>query len=391
MSWKLVALFVILCPLLGATLDAQEIQSNPLMKEYNQAWRLTGQQKYDDALVVLKEIIAKDKTFYRAYAGVAEAYNGKKDLAEAERYFHLLLEQDGQNGLCFYGLGKAYDARKDYHPAREQYKKCIELAPDWYGCYWAMVQSFLDEHNRGGVVNWVEAVDYFKKRGGEHPDNPALYLALGMSYQTQGHLLEALRVYEIGLEKATKNQDVELQYRLVWGLGWTNQGHDNTKSLERFEQALRLVEAMGDEAEKISTVMWIGAAHLSLGDHRQAVEHYQQARRLAREAGHKWWEASVMRDLGVFYAEHGNDRKKALEWYEQALRIFQEIGDLHWQVKLLESIAAAHREAGDDPRALEHLQRALKLAREGEEIGGKGRFSNPWQSSMACVGTSRRL
>jgi hypothetical protein len=43
------------------------------MSEYEQAWRLTGQLRAEEAIPLLKQIIAKDRTFFRAYLTLTEA------------------------------------------------------------------------------------------------------------------------------------------------------------------------------------------------------------------------------------------------------------------------------------------------------------------------------
>jgi len=50
-----------------SSLALQAAQPHPLMREYNHAWQLSGQLRADEAIPLLKQIIAKDKTFYRAY------------------------------------------------------------------------------------------------------------------------------------------------------------------------------------------------------------------------------------------------------------------------------------------------------------------------------------
>src|SRR5258707_6304282 len=87
-----------------AGLAVQAAQPHPLMREYNHAWQLSGQLRADEAIPLLKQIIAKDKTFYRAYGTLVEAYRQKQELEKAEEYFRSLLTQDPKNGQAHYGL-----------------------------------------------------------------------------------------------------------------------------------------------------------------------------------------------------------------------------------------------------------------------------------------------
>src|SRR6266478_6022744 len=101
------AVFVVAVAVAG--LAVQAAQPHPLMREYNHAWQLSGQLHADEAIPLLKQIIAKDKTFYRAYYTLAEAYRQKQQLDKAEQYFRSLLERDPENGTAHYGLGEVYE------------------------------------------------------------------------------------------------------------------------------------------------------------------------------------------------------------------------------------------------------------------------------------------
>ena len=65
-------------------------QPSVVMQEYNSAWRLVGQGKPDQALPILKGILAEDPGFYRAYPEVIEAFRQKGDVGGAERFFEEL-------------------------------------------------------------------------------------------------------------------------------------------------------------------------------------------------------------------------------------------------------------------------------------------------------------
>jgi tetratricopeptide (TPR) repeat protein len=97
---------VLLLPLFALLLA----QPHPLMREYNRAWQLVGQRRAGEAIPLLKAIIAKDKTFYRAYECLATAHSQEKQPEAAETYFRSLLAADPGNGLAHYGLGSLYHA-----------------------------------------------------------------------------------------------------------------------------------------------------------------------------------------------------------------------------------------------------------------------------------------
>ena len=53
--------------LMAAGLALHGAHPHPLMREYNLAWQLNGQWRVAEAIPLLKQVIAKDKTFDRAY------------------------------------------------------------------------------------------------------------------------------------------------------------------------------------------------------------------------------------------------------------------------------------------------------------------------------------
>src|SRR3989442_15987278 len=109
---KCAAIALVAVAVSGLALHAA--QPHPLMHEYNHAWQLSGQLRADEAIPLLKQIIAKDKTFYRAYGTLADAYRQEQELDKAEQYFRALLAHDPQNGQAHYGLGEVYQWKEQW-------------------------------------------------------------------------------------------------------------------------------------------------------------------------------------------------------------------------------------------------------------------------------------
>src|SRR6266853_2116810 len=113
------AVFVVAVAVAG--LAVQAAQPHPLMRDYHHAWQLSGQLRADEAIPLLKQIIAKDKTFYRAYYTLAETYRQKQELNKAEQYFRSLLARDPENGQAHYGLGQVYEWKQQLGLAAGHY------------------------------------------------------------------------------------------------------------------------------------------------------------------------------------------------------------------------------------------------------------------------------
>ncbi|MEU7980043.1 tetratricopeptide repeat protein, partial [Micromonospora sp. NPDC049081] len=106
-----------------------------------------------------------------------------------------------------------------------------------------------------------------------------------------------------------------------------------------------------------------GWARSSTGRPRPALEDYQQALTMYRQAGHRGNEAAALNNIGLVYASLG-DRQRALDHYHQALPIRREVGDRAGEAVTLNNIGLVYASLGDRQRALDHYHQALPIRRE---------------------------
>ncbi|MBW4721938.1 AfsR/SARP family transcriptional regulator [Saccharothrix obliqua] len=132
------------------------------------------------------------------------------------------------------------------------------------------------------------------------------------------------------------------------------------------------LSAAGDRAEEGATWQRLGADHLRLGHHDQALRGYERAREIFTDLGERARVAAALRELGLLHGLAGRTAAAAAANGE-ALAIARELGDRAGEVAALTNLGAAHRRAGEDARALELLGRALDLARStGDRVGEAG-------------------
>jgi len=108
---------------------------HPLMREYNRAWQLVGQRRAGEAIPLLKAIIGKDKSFYRAYEFLARAYSHDKQFEAAETYFRSLIAEDPSNGLAHFGLGRVYEERGKRDSAWREFAACTRKPVRCHRCF----------------------------------------------------------------------------------------------------------------------------------------------------------------------------------------------------------------------------------------------------------------
>src|SRR6202008_3408169 len=131
---------------------------------------------------------------------------------------------------------------------------------------------------------------------------------------------------------------------------------------EYFDQTLKLSVTLGDKRLEASTETYMGGSLEILGEVAKALEHQQQSLKLAREIGARSSEGNALSNIGKIYKPHA-DWQKALEYYQQALDVFNSLKLVQNQAITLNNIGIAYGQSGEPQKALDYLQQALPLLR----------------------------
>jgi len=130
-----------------------------------------------------------------------------------------------------------------------------------------------------------------------------------------------------------------------------------------FDQTLKLSVASGNKRLEASTETYMGGTLEILGEVAQALEHQQHTLKLAREIGARSSEGNALSNIGKIYNDLA-DWQKALEYYQQALEVFKSLNLVQNQAITLNNIGIAYSQSGEQERALDYLQQSLPLLRE---------------------------
>ena len=130
-----------------------------------------------------------------------------------------------------------------------------------------------------------------------------------------------------------------------------------------FEDTLKLSVALGDKRLEASTETYMGGTLEILGDVAAALEHQQHTLKLAREIGARSSEGNALSNIGKIYNDLA-DWQQALEYYQQALAVFKSLNLVQNQAITLNNIGIAYGQSGEQQRALDYLQQSLPLLRE---------------------------
>lgn len=129
-----------------------------------------------------------------------------------------------------------------------------------------------------------------------------------------------------------------------------------------FEETLTLSLNLKDRRLEANVETWMGGTLEILGDVTKALEHQQQALKLARENGPRISEGNALSNIGKIYNDLA-DWQKALEYYHQALPVFKSLNLAQNQAITLNNIGIAYMQSGELQKALDYLQQGLPLLR----------------------------
>jgi tetratricopeptide (TPR) repeat protein len=147
----------------------------------------------------------------------------------------------------------------------------------------------------------------------------------------------------------------------------------------------RLLGRLADPHLQMATAGALGSSYMVLGQTERAVEHYQQALAIAREAGLRRNEGALLDKLGGIYRLIGQT-ERAIEHSRQALAIARETGDRNAEGLGLGSLGNNYLVLGQMGRAIRYYQQALAIARETGNLGYQGGWTGSLGSTYLFLG-----
>ena len=161
--------------------------------------------------------------------------------------------------------------------------------------------------------------------------------------------------------------------RTLTGIGgvYLDQGQ-YPQALESLQQALSILQEVGDRVGEGTTLTGIGGVYVEQGQYPQALKSYQQALSITREVGDRAGEGATLTGIGGVYLYQGQ-YSQALESYQQALSITREVGDRAGEGATLHNIGGVYLYQGQYSQALTSLQQALSIRQEVGNRAGEGR------------------
>ncbi|MBB5159560.1 ATP-binding protein [Saccharopolyspora phatthalungensis] len=155
------------------------------------------------------------------------------------------------------------------------------------------------------------------------------------------------------------------QYDLAWKLPVVADGFFELHSYWRewkqiHEDGLAAAQAIGDRLGEASNFLCLGDATWRLGQHHEALEHYEQAHTIARQIADHWLEGFALRGTGLIHEELG-DTSRATDYFERALAVFRASGIERGEGMALLSIGKAQRSGGEIRSAVDYCRDAIEI------------------------------
>ena len=146
----------------------------------------TGQLK--NAMGVLKKVLTLDQKNTEALLKMGEINLMVRKYKDVFTYANAVLEHDPYNAKAFFMRGYTYKEVADTARAIENFMECVKYDPNHYN---ANVELALIYSNKRDAL----AIDYFKNAIAIDSINEIAYYNLGMFYQNNDYLNEALEIY----------------------------------------------------------------------------------------------------------------------------------------------------------------------------------------------------
>ena len=131
------------------------------------------------------------------------------------------------------------------------------------------------------------------------------------------------------------------------------------ESLDLAKQALGIYESLQRAQKTAATHNLLGRIYDNRGDFKNGKKHYEQALALSEQIGDREIKVAVLNGLGVIYI--GVDDNIAVSYNEQSIRLAQKQRDLKGEALSLGSVGLCHYRLGNYTKAVETLQRALRI------------------------------
>jgi tetratricopeptide (TPR) repeat protein len=293
-------------------------------------------EAYERALTNFQKALEYDPDLAAAYYHMGDTYLKMDSLNSALSALERAVEIDPAYINAYHSIGQAYLEKGDTTQAKNFFEELATKRPD--DCEIQVAYGYVMANQLGEVEKGLQA---FEKAKQLCPDNPQpyQYLAYALPDTRRNEKIENFKRYlELSEGKATDPE--ALQY--LFGLYFAE---------EQYEEARETInQALAADPTNADLQLYAGIAESKLGNHQQAIQHYDKAIELNPDIENAYlYRAMANKELGNT-AAYALDLEKAGQGQS---------GEILASIALREAHVAL--QAGRAGAALEALSRAASL------------------------------
>jgi tetratricopeptide (TPR) repeat protein len=214
---------------------------------------------------------------------------------------------------------------------------------------------------------------------------------LGSIYQSQGKWEEAVLLYKESLKifRQLDNRVGEGQALNNLGSIYQSQGKWE-ESILSYQQSLEIAQQLGDRVGEGQVLNNLGIVYDSQGKWEEAISFYQQSLEISRQLGDRSGEGRSLNNLGIVYQSQGR-REEAISLYLRSLEISRQLGDLYGQGKSLNNLGIVYHAQGQWQEAIELYLQSLEIKRQLGDLYGEGRSLNNLSNIYKLQGKKKEV
>jgi tetratricopeptide (TPR) repeat protein len=193
----------------------------------------------------------------------------------------------------------------------------------------------------------------------------ALSLAIGLLLCKDLRGLSAVDAQSITQTRPVTAQDQNrnaAQSKLDEGIELFRQGTPEAlrMAITKYEEALRLWQAVNDLAMQATTLKLIGVAHDSMGEHQDSLNYLNRALQLLQNTDDRRGEADLRINIGRTYVKLGS-LPNALDSFSRAQLLFKNIGDHEGEAAVFSGMGTIYYKLNDLDKAIDSYKNARQL------------------------------
>jgi tetratricopeptide (TPR) repeat protein len=174
---------------------------------------LAAEGRYDDAIAVFEEFLAKYPAVYQARLNIASAYLKKDELDKAEAEFKLVLDKiimthgdyakdKGTAVRAYSGLGELYLKKSDFDSGQKAFAEALRISPEDETAAYNVGEILFSNQKNDEAIGYFEMAIRIKKEW------PKPYYRLGFVYLNKGDMAKSVEYFNEFIRLDPQNPEV---------------------------------------------------------------------------------------------------------------------------------------------------------------------------------------